>query len=129
MRSGLFAADMAGAIRILLRRIDSTPAEDALERKQAWIRLALLVLISSYAVIASLVVSPTRQIEPWAVAVLGYFACYTPVAVGLLHIVMRYPGHYPVRRLFSMANDFAGVAFAIVVGSVVMLPAYAMISG
>lgn len=127
MRYGQFAADIGDGVARLFQRVASTPAEDASERKQAWIRLALLVLISTYATVASIIVSPDHRIEPWAIAVLGYFACYTPIAAGLLHVIRRYPGHYPARRLFSMANDYAGLAFAIIVGCQVMLPVYAMI--
>lgn len=127
MRYGHFAADIGDGAARLFQRVASTPAEDASERKQAWIRLALLVLISTYATVASIVVSPDHRIEPWAIAVLGYFTCYTPIALGLLYVIRRYPGHYPARRLFSMVNDYAGLAFAIIVGCQVMLPIYAMI--
>lgn len=127
MRYGQFAADTGDGRRGLFQRLPSTAVEDALERKQAWIRLALLVLISTYAAIGSIAVSPDHRIEPWAIAVLGYFACYTPIAVGLLYVIRRYPGHYPARRLFSMVNDYAGLAFSIIVGCQVMLPIYAII--
>jgi signal transduction histidine kinase/CheY-like chemotaxis protein len=127
MRYGQFAADMGDGAARLFQRLASTPAEEASERKQAWIRLALLVLISTYATVASIIITPDNRIEPWAIAVLGYFACYTPIAVALLYLIRRYPGHYPARRLFSMANDYAGLAFAIIVGCQVMLPVYAMI--
>jgi signal transduction histidine kinase/CheY-like chemotaxis protein len=127
MRYGQIAADMGAGVRGLFRRAHSTPLEDALEGKQSWIRLALLVLISTYATVASIIVSPDHRVEPWAIAVLGYFACYTPLALGLLYAIRRYPGHYPARRLFSMANDYAGLGFAIIVGCQVMLPMYAII--
>ncbi len=127
MRYGQFAADMGDGAARLFQRAASTPVEDELEHKQAWIRLALLVLISTYATVASIIVAPEHRIEPWAIAVLSYFACYTPLALGLLYNVRRYPGHYPARRLFSMANDYAGLAFAIIAGCVVMLPVYAII--
>jgi len=127
MRGGDFAAGMGDGARRLFRRVNSTPSEDASERKQAWVRLALLVLISAYAVVASMILSPGHRIEPWAIAVLSYFACYTPVAVGLFYVIRRYPGHYPARRWFGMANDFAGLAFAIIAGCAVMLPVYAII--
>ncbi|WP_171003831.1 hybrid sensor histidine kinase/response regulator [Sphingopyxis sp. L1A2A] len=127
MRYGQFAADMGDGAARLFQRAVSTPVEDELEHKQAWIRLALLVLISTYATVASIIVAPEHRIEPWAIAVLSYFACYTPLALGLLYNVRRYPGHYPARRLFSMANDYAGLAFAIIAGCVVMLPVYAII--
>jgi signal transduction histidine kinase len=127
MRYGQIAADMGAGVWGLFQRANSTPLEDALERKQSWIRLALLVLISTYATVASIIVSPDRRVEPWAIAVLGYFACYTPLALGLLYNIRCYPGHYPARRLFSMANDYAGLGFAIIVGCQVMLPVYALI--
>jgi signal transduction histidine kinase/CheY-like chemotaxis protein len=112
---------------LLFRRLDSTPAEDESERKQGWVRFALLILVSSYAAIASVVISPIRAVEPWAIAVLGYFACYTPVAIGLSWLTHRWPGHYPARRLFSMANDYAALAFTIIAGCSVMLPVYTII--
>lgn len=127
MRDGQFAADMSDRGRGLFQRVPSTSAEEKSELKQALIRLALLVLISTYAAVASMIVSPDHRIEPWAISVLGYFACYTPTALGLLYVIRRYPGHYPARRLFSMINDYAGLAFAIIVGGQVMLPIYAMI--
>ena len=127
MRYGQFASNVGDGAARLFQRAASTATEDALEHKQAWIRLALLVLISSYAAAASIAIAPDRRIAPWALAVLGYFAAYTPIALGLLYLVRRYPGHYPARRLFSMTNDYAGLAFAIIVGCQVMLPAYGLI--
>jgi len=127
MRYGQFAADMGDGAARLFRRANSMAVDDALERKQAWMRLALLVLISAYATVASIVIAPDHRIEPWAVAVLGYFVGYTPIALGLLYIIRRYPGHYPARRLFSMTNDYVALSFAIIVGCQVMLPAFALI--
>lgn len=127
MRYGQFASNVGDGAARLFQRAASTATEDALEYKQAWIRLALLVLISSYAAAASIAIAPDRRIAPWAWAVLGYFVAYTPIALGLLYLVRRYPGHYPARRLFSMTNDYAGLAFAIIVGCQVMLPAYGLI--
>lgn len=127
MRNEIVAGDKDGPARLLFRRVKSTPAEDVSERMQAWIRLLILVLVSSYAIVASVMTSPERRVQPWALDVLTYFACYTPVAVGLLYVVIRHPGHYPARRIFGMANDFAGLAFAIIAGAAAMLPTYAII--
>lgn len=123
----MIASVFKRAHALLFARGESTPVEEDSERIQAWIRLVLLVLISAYAVIGSLIVSPGHVVEPWAISVLTYFACYTPVALWLLYLTLNYPGHYPARRLFGMVNDYAGVAFAIIVGPSVMLPVYAMI--
>lgn len=99
----------------------------ASERAQARIRFALLLVVSAYAVGASLIFSPAGTIEPWARAVLGYFAGYALVAVCLLWSIDRYPGHYPGRRLVSMASDYAALAFCIVTAGEVMLPAFALV--
>jgi signal transduction histidine kinase/CheY-like chemotaxis protein len=127
MRGAVFASGANRALRWLCCGVPSTAAEDHSERMQAWIRLFILVLVSSYAIVASLFISPGHRVEPWAIQVLVYFACYAPVAVGLLYLIIAYPGHYPARRLFAMANDYAGLAFAIIVGCTVMLPVYAII--
>lgn len=112
---------------ILWRRANSTPAEDASEKAQAGIRLALLVLVSAYVAIASVTISPTRSLEPWAISILGCFVAFGSVAVGLFWSVSRYPGHYPARRLFSMAFDYAALAFCIIAGGKAMLPIYALV--
>ncbi len=112
---------------ILWRRATSTPAEDASERAQARVRLALLVLVSTYVVMAGIIFSPTRSLEPWAIAILAYLAGFGPVAAGLFWSASRYPGHYPARRLFSMAFDYAALTFCIIAGGKAMLPLYALV--
>lgn len=127
MWSGIIASGQGDGAGFLFRRLKSAPAEDASERMQAWIRLFILVLVSAYALVASVIVSPEQRVQPWAIEVLTYFACYTPLAIGLLYLIIRFPGHYPARRIFGMANDFAGLAFAIIAGGAAMLPTYAII--
>ncbi len=127
MRGELFASGLNDVAKRLFSRVESTAAEDYLERMQAWVRMFILVLISAYAVVASLIISPTQRVEPWAIHVLIYFACYAPLALAILDLTITYPGHYPARRLFAMVNDYAGLAFSIIIGGTVMLPVYAII--
>ncbi|WP_428628096.1 ATP-binding protein [Sphingopyxis sp.] len=94
---------------------------------QAWIRLFILIFVSSYAMVASIIASRDWHVAAWAIDVLSYFACYTPLAIGLLYLIIRFPGHYPARRIFGMVNDYAGLGFAIIVGGQAMLPTYAII--
>lgn len=111
----------------VLRRLKSSPSEDLAEIGQTRVRMAILVVIVTYTSLHSLIGSPDHILAPWAVSILTYYAFYTPVAVGLLVLARRYPGHYPARRLFSMVNDYAALGYSIAVGGSVMLPFYAVI--
>jgi signal transduction histidine kinase/CheY-like chemotaxis protein len=112
---------------MIFRRLESTPIEERSEEMQAWIRMFILMLVSAYAIGASIIASPEQRIQPWAIDVLTYFACYAPVAAGQLYLIIRFPGHYPARRIFGMINDFAGLGFALIAGGAAMLPTYAII--
>ncbi len=114
-------------IKWIFRRIDSGPDEDRSEQGQARIRIGILGLIIIYILVSSMIVSPTNSIEPWAIAILAYYAFYTPTAFLILYLTKRFPGNYPTRRILSMLNDYAGLAYGIIAGCTVMLPLYATI--
>ena len=111
----------------IFRRLHSGPDEDRLEQGQARNRIGNLIVISTYIFLSSIIFSPTNSIEPWAINVLTYFACYTPAALLIMYLTKRFPGNYPTRRILSMVNDYVALGYSITVGGTLMLPLYATI--
>ncbi len=97
------------------------------ETMQGRVRIPVAILMSIYVVSASLLVTDGRHIEGWAINLLASYAVYSVVAMGLLLLIARFPGHYPVRRIFAMLCDFSAAGFSIIAGCTVMLPAYVFI--
>jgi signal transduction histidine kinase len=97
------------------------------ERMQGNVRVPAALIMSAYALIASLVITDPAIIEPWVVNLLSFYAVYILVSLGLLWLMARFPGHYPVRRIFAMLCDYAAAGFSIIAGCTVMLPAFVFI--
>jgi signal transduction histidine kinase/CheY-like chemotaxis protein len=106
---------------------DSNPDELAGEVASSKGRLAIFIIVVIYITISSIVVSPTNEIEPWAKALLSYYFFYALLSAGIYALVRAFPGHYPVRRLLSMINDYGALSYSIIAGCTVMLPLYAVI--
>ena len=114
-------------IQWVLRRLDSGPDEDRLEQGQARNRIGNLIVILAYTVLSSILFSPTKTLEPWAIAILTYYTFYTPTALFIVFLTKRYPGNYPTRRILSMVNDYVALSYSIIVGCTLMLPLFATI--
>lgn len=114
-------------IQWIFRRVASGSDEDRLEQGQARNRIGNLIVILAYTILSSILFSPTNTIEPWAIAVLTYFAFYTPTALLIVFLTKRFPGNYPTRRILSMVNDYVALSYSIIVGCTLMLPLYATI--
>lgn len=106
---------------------ESDPDEMAAELMQSQVRFAIFIVATCYITVSSMIVSPISAIEPWAKALLIFYCFYALIAVGFYALVVRFPGHYPARRLLSMVNDYVALGYSIIVGCTVMLPIYAVI--
>lgn len=95
------------------------------ELSQAKLRLPVVAMASIYVIVSSFIVS--GHLEDWAVRLLAFYGLYTAVSLLILFLTTRYPGHYPVRRIFAMASDFAAASYSIIAGCTVMLPTYVFI--
>lgn len=113
--------------RWLFRRVDRSVAQEVAEIGQAKVRMIIILIVTCYTAAVNLIIAPGDGLQPWAVSIFVYYAIYTLSAIMLLFLVTRYPGHYPARRLLTMANDFAAIAFTIIVAPAMLLPLYSVI--
>jgi signal transduction histidine kinase/CheY-like chemotaxis protein len=58
--------------------------------------------------------------------VITYIFLFLLVSIGLRQAIVRWPGHYPARRIFGMIHDYTGTCFGLVVGGEAALPIYAV---
>ena len=107
--------------------IMAEPSEIRAERMQGHVRIPAAILMSIYAVTASLLITEGRYIEAWAINLLASYLVYAVAAIVLLILIARFPGNYPVRRIFAMLCDYCAAGFSIIAGCTVMLPAYVFI--
>lgn len=105
----------------------ASPDQLKSERMQANVRIPAALIVSSYATVASLIVSHPSIVEGWARNLLVFYAGYIVVAAVLMFLIARFPGHYPVRRVFGMLCDYTAAGFSIIAGCTVMLPVYVFI--
>ena len=94
------------------------------ERSQAVVRLVIASLATLYTAVAELI---GRMPEDKALPILIYNTLFLAVSFVLLTLIVRRPGVYPSRRLFSMVHDYAGIGFSMIVGGPAMLPAYGLL--
>ncbi|AHL34416.1 histidine kinase [Pseudomonas brassicacearum] len=92
------------------------------ELNQATVRLivsacALLYII----VLASIETDDAAAYTP----IIIYIVAFIIASVLLRSLIQRKPGHFFWRRLFTMLHDYAGIAFAMVLGGESALPIYA----
>ncbi|AKJ96715.1 histidine kinase [Pseudomonas chlororaphis] len=59
------------------------------------------------------------------IPIIIYISTFFVVSIFLRMIIKRWPGHFFWRRLFTMLHDYAGIAFAMVLGGEGALPIYA----
>ena len=90
------------------------------ERSQAIVRLTLGGVAAIY-VLATAALSPVpADGESFAILIGGFMV----VAVALYASIVKWPGHYPVRRIFGMVHDYAGISMTMILGGEPMLPVF-----
>ena len=98
------------------------PVEKNSELDQATLRLIVSACALLYIVIlAGLYPEEAASYVP----IIIYICTFIVVSVFLRMIIKRWPGHFFWRRLFTMLHDYAGIAFAMIVGGEGTLPVYA----
>lgn len=94
------------------------------ERAQATVRLIMGTLATAYVPFMNLIGEVPEKLEIWLVSYgLGFIA----VSVALLWAIIRWPGVYPLRRIFAMVHDYSCMAFGLIVGGEALLPVYAIL--
>lgn len=94
------------------------------ERSQAIVRLVIIFLAILYvAIVLAAGYAPPERVLPILVYSVGAFM----FSLGLLAVIVRWPGVYPLRRLSGMLNDYMGITFAMVMGGEALLPLYAVL--
>ncbi|WP_241073276.1 hybrid sensor histidine kinase/response regulator [Achromobacter insuavis] len=94
------------------------------ERAQAGVRLLSALLVTVYAPI--LAWAGQLPVELAAIMAIHGVA-FLGVALLLRWAVIRWPGHYPARRLLAMLNDYAALGFHLILGGRALLPVYAVV--
>ncbi|WP_428425132.1 hybrid sensor histidine kinase/response regulator [Pararhizobium sp.] len=98
------------------------PSGGDAERGQAVVRLVLVPLFCLYTVPILLV----GNVPPILTIILvAYFISYVPISALLYAAIVRWPGNFPARRFFGMANDYLCMLLAMSVGGATTLPVYA----
>ncbi|MCO3823964.1 response regulator, partial [Pseudomonas aeruginosa] len=58
--------------------------------------------------------------------IVAYYGLFLIASILLRQAIVRWPGHYPARRIFCMLHDYAGTSFGLIVGGEAALPLYAV---
>ncbi|MET0184514.1 MAG: hybrid sensor histidine kinase/response regulator [Achromobacter sp.] len=96
------------------------PKRKDAERSQAIVRLTLGGVAATY-VLATAAISPVpSEGESFAILIGGFML----VAVALYASIVKWPGHYPARRIFGMVHDYAGISMTMILGGEPMLPVF-----
>lgn len=93
------------------------------ELDQANLRLIVATCAIAYVVLIGLL--PGLKVETY-LPIVVYYGLFLVASVVLRQAIVRWPGHYPARRVFSMLHDYAGTSFGLVVGGEAALPLYAV---
>ena len=103
------------------------PREEASEVAQSKIRFVIASLVCIYVFFFGFDFDGSGALAAWAKAILLLYAIFGVLAT-ILHVwIILQPGHFPVRRLISMALDFGFTAFGIIIEPVKMMPLYTII--
>ncbi|PKA68726.1 signal transduction histidine kinase [Pseudomonas baetica] len=88
----------------------------------------LRIIIASIAVVYIGVLGflPGQRFDTY-LPVITYIGLFLLVSIVLRQTIVRWPGHYPARRIFAMVHDYTGTCFGLVVGGEAALPLYAVI--
>ncbi|MDD1015893.1 hybrid sensor histidine kinase/response regulator [Pseudomonas rubra] len=68
---------------------------------------------------------PGQQVDTYLPIVI-YIILFLLLSITLRQVIVRWPGVYPARRVFSMLQDYTGTCFGLVVGGEAALPLYAV---
>lgn len=99
------------------------PVKDT-ERAQAFVRLLSALLVTVYApVLAWAGQLPAER----AVILAIHGTAFLAVSLALRWAIVRWPGNYPVRRVFAMVNDYSALGFHLALGGRALLPVYAVV--
>lgn len=94
------------------------------ERNQALVRLVIAPLVTCYILWGHAQESFDTQWSWWVVC---WALAFCGVSLVLLLDIIRRPGIRTGRRLFTMLNDYFGIAFTLVLGGEIMLPVYGVL--
>ncbi|MGY1888415.1 ATP-binding response regulator [Pseudomonas sp. SDT291_1_S447] len=88
----------------------------------------LRIIIAAIAVVYMLVLGflPGQRFDTY-LPVVTYICLFLLASIVLRQAIVRWPGHYPARRIFAMIHDYTGTCFGLVVGGEAALPLYAVI--
>ncbi|WP_435036282.1 ATP-binding response regulator [Pseudomonas neuropathica] len=88
----------------------------------------LRIIIAAIAVVYMLVLGflPGQRFDTY-LPVVTYIGLFLLASIVLRQAIVRWPGHYPARRIFAMIHDYTGTCFGLVVGGEAALPLYAVI--
>lgn len=93
------------------------------ELDQANLRIIVAGLAMIY--ISVLGFLPGQQVNMY-LPIMIYIVLFLLLSIVLRQVIVRWPGHYPARRIFSMVQDYTGTCFGLVVGGEAALPLYAV---
>ncbi|MGN7740350.1 ATP-binding response regulator [Pseudomonas sp. 22526] len=87
----------------------------------------LRIIVGSCAVayIGVLGFLPGQRVDTYLPIVI-YIVLFLLLSIVLRQAILRWPGHYPARRILSMVHDYTGTSFGLVVGGEAALPLYAV---
>ena len=77
----------------------------------------LRIIIASIALVYMAVLGflPGQRFDTY-LPVVTYISLFLLASVVLRQAIVRWPGHYPARRIFGMLHDYTGTSFGLVVG-------------
>ncbi|MBV4458829.1 hybrid sensor histidine kinase/response regulator [Pseudomonas sp. COR58] len=93
------------------------------ELDQANLRIILASVALAY--ISVLGFLPGQRVETY-LPIIAYISVFLLASAVLRQAIVRWPGHYPARRIFGMVNDYTGTSFGLVMGGATALPLYAV---
>ncbi|WMI98051.1 hybrid sensor histidine kinase/response regulator [Pseudomonas chlororaphis subsp. aurantiaca] len=68
---------------------------------------------------------PGQRVDTYLPIVI-YIVLFLLLSIVLRQAIVRWPGHYPARRVLGMVYDYTGTSFGLVVGGEAALPLYAV---
>ncbi|MGY4818276.1 ATP-binding response regulator [Pseudomonas chlororaphis subsp. piscium] len=87
--------------------------------------LRIIVGSCALAYISVLGFLPGQRLDTYLPIVI-YICLFLLLSIVLRQAILRWPGHYPARRVLGMVYDYTGTSFGLVVGGEAALPLYAV---
>ncbi|MCB2252203.1 hybrid sensor histidine kinase/response regulator [Pseudomonas chlororaphis] len=87
--------------------------------------LRIIVASCALVYVGALGFLPGQQVATYLPIVI-YISLFLLLSVVLRQAIVRWPGHYPARRVLGMVHDYTGTSFGLVVGGDAALPLYAV---